>query len=186
MRLVRFAAITAVVLASYAVAQQTSSPPEVSDEHPGKVILSRSTDETSSPAKLPTAPAGAPATNAERQAITFLAYDLDVHLQPREHAMAVRARIQLRNDSGAPLNRLALQISSSLQWTNVRVGDVPATFQQQLVKSDIDHTGALQEAVIPLTRPLAPQQSLAVDVTYEGRAAFSAARLEQIFHRSSG
>ena len=161
-------------------AQQTSSPPEVPAEHPGKVILSRSIDQSDTPAKPPVTPAGAPATDAERQAITFLAYDLDVHLQPREHAMAVRARIQVRNDSGAPLNRLALQISSSLQWTNVRVADVPATFQQQPVKSDIDHTGALQEAVIPLAKPLAPQQSLAVDLTYEGTAAFSAARLEQI------
>jgi hypothetical protein len=180
MRLMQVAAVTAVALASYAGAQQTSPPPEVPDEHPGKVILSRSTDESGTLAKPPSTPAGPPATDAERQAITFLAYDLDVHLQPREHAMAVRARIQIRNDSSAPLNRLALQISSSLQWTHVRVADVPAAFQQQPIKSDIDHTGALQEAVIPLAKPLAPQQSLAVDVTYEGTAAFSAVRLEQI------
>jgi hypothetical protein len=180
MRLVRFAAVMVAVLAFSAEGQQTSSPPEVPAEHPGKVILSRSIDQSGTPAKPPSTPAGAPATDSERLAITFLAYDLDVHLQPREHAMAVRARIQVRNDSGAPLLRLALQISSSLQWTNVRVADVPATFQQQLVKSDIDHTGALQEAVIPLTKPLAPQQSLAIDLTYEGTAAFSAARLEQI------
>ena len=180
MRFVQFAAVAALVLAAYAEGQQTSSPPEEPAEHPGKVILSRSVDQGDTPAKTPTTSAGAPATDAERQAITFLAYDLDVHLQPREHAMAVRARIQVRNDSGAPLNRLALQISSSLQWTNVRVADVPATFQQQPVKSDIDHTGALQEAVIPLAKPLAPQQSLAVDLTYEGTAAFSAVRLKQI------
>ncbi len=54
------------------------------------------------------------------------------------------------------------------------------TFSQQLVNSDIDHTGALREAVIPLAQPLAPQQSLAVDLTYEGTAALSATRLEQI------
>ena len=94
--------------------------------------------------------------------------------------MAVRARILVRNDSGSPLNRLALQISSSLQWTGVRVGDAPATFSQQLVNSDIDHTGALREAVIPLAQPLAPQQTIAVDLTYEGTAALSATRLEQI------
>jgi hypothetical protein len=183
MRFVQLAAVMAVVLASGAQAQQTSSPPEVPVEHPGKVIFSRSLDQNGTPEKPAAPPVGTPATDAERQAITFLAYDLDVHLQPREHAMAVRARIQVRNDSGAPLSRLALQISSSLQWTHVRITDlpaVPASFQQQVVKSDIDHTGALQEAVIPLAKPLAPQQSLAVDVTYEGTAAFSAARLEQI------
>jgi hypothetical protein len=180
MKGVWLAAAAGVVLASFAGAQQTSSPPQVPDEHPGKVILSRSVDESAAPAKPPAAPAGAPGTEAERQAITFLAYDLEVHLRPREHGMAVRARMQVRNDSSAPLNRLALQVSSTLQWTGVRVADVPAAFEQHPVKSDIDHTGALEEAVIPLAKPLAPQQSIGVDVTYEGSAAFSATRLEQI------
>ena len=117
MKYLWFAAVAAV-LASCAGAQQASPPAavpsEVPAEHPGTVILSRSVDKAATPAKPSAAPAGAPATDAERQAITFLTYDLDVHLQPREHAMAVRARILLRNDSGSPLNRLALQISSSL------------------------------------------------------------------------
>ncbi|HXP11375.1 MAG TPA: hypothetical protein VN828_22920, partial [Acidobacteriaceae bacterium] len=139
MRFVQFAAM-AGVLAYGAQAQQTSSPPEVPVEHPGKVIFSRSLDQNGTPEKSAAPPAGTPATDAERQAVTFLAYDLDVHLQPREHAMAVRARLQIRNDSDAPLSRLALQISSSLRWTHVRVGDVPVAFQQQPVKSDIDHT----------------------------------------------
>ncbi len=178
------AAVAAAVLASCAGAQQASSPavvsPEAPAEHLGKVILSRSVEESNTSAKPSTTPSGAPATDDERQAITFLSYDLEVHLRPREHAMAVRARILLRNDSGNPLGRLALQISSSLQWASVRVADVPAAFSQQLVKSDIDHTGALSEAVISMAQPLAPQQSIAVDVTYEGTAALSTTRLEQI------
>src|ERR1700761_4915659 len=149
MKGVWLAAAAGVVLGSSAGAQQTSSPPEVPAEHPGKVILSRSVDESVAPAKPTATPAGAPASDAERQAITFLAYDLDVHLRPREHGMAVRARMQVRNDSPAPLNRLALQISSSLLWTGVRVADVPAAFQHHPVKSDIDQTGALEEAVLP-------------------------------------
>jgi len=144
------------------------------------VIFSRSTEDSNAPAKSATAPPQAPATDAERQALTFLSYDLDVHLQPREHAMAVRAHIVLRNDSESPLNRLALQISSSLQWTGVRIADAPATFSQAQINSDIDHTGALREAVIPLAQPLAPQRNIAVDLTYEGTAALSATRLEQI------
>jgi hypothetical protein len=144
------------------------------------VIFSRSTDDSNAPAKSASAPPQAPATDAERQALTFLSYDLDVHLQPREHAMAVRAHIVLRNDSESPLNRLALQISSSLQWTGVRIADAPATFSQAQINSDIDHTGALREAVIPLAQPLAPQQDITVDLTYEGTAALSATRLEQI------
>jgi hypothetical protein len=49
-----------------------------------------------------------------------------------------------------------------------------------VVNSDIDHSGALREAVIPLARPLGPQESLSLDLTYEGTAALSANRLEQI------
>ena len=83
MRFVQFAAVMAGVLASCAQAQQTSSPPEVPVEHPGKVIFSRSLDQNGTPEKPATPPAGTPATDAERQAITFLAYDLDVHFGAR-------------------------------------------------------------------------------------------------------
>jgi hypothetical protein len=194
MRFLRLAVVVVgvgVILAACTEAQEASSPPsppaEAPAEHPGTVILSRSADDpgssSSGPAKTPTAPAAKTsdtASDAERQAITFLSYDLDIRLQPREHAMAVRARIVLRNDSGNPLHRLPLQISSTLQWTRVRIADAPATFSQQLVNSDIDHTGVLREALVPLAQPLAPQQTIAVDVTYEGTAALSATRLEQI------
>jgi hypothetical protein len=188
MRRWRFAVVV-LVLASCAAAQEASAPagppPEAPQEHPGKVILSRSIEDSGNApaAAAPSAAAkasDATPSNAERQAITFLSYDLDVRLQPREHAMAVRAQVVLRNDSTGALKRLPLQISSSLQWTLVRVGGAPVAFTQQLVASDIDHTGALREAVIPLAQPLAPQQTLAVDLTYEGTAALSAARLEQI------
>jgi hypothetical protein len=189
MRFLRLALVVVgigVIATSCAGAQEASSPPavpsQVPAEHPGTVILSRSDDDSAStPAPAP--PAAKPAesaSDAERQAITFLSYDLDVHLRPTEHAMAVRARVLLRNDSGSPLHRLPLQISSTLQWTSVRIADAPATFSQQLVNSDIDHTGALREAVIPLAQPLAPQQTIAVDLTYEGTAALSSTRLEQI------
>jgi hypothetical protein len=187
MKFLRFAAI-AVVLTLGARAQQASPPavvvPDENAQHPGTVIFSRSVDDSgnspaaASPAKASTEPTAA--TDAERQAITFLSYDLDVHLRPGEHAMAVRARVVVRNDSGDPLLRLPMQISSTLQWTNVRVADTAAPFTQKLVDSDIDHTGALREAVITLAKPLAPQQSITVDLTYEGTAALSAARLERI------
>ncbi len=190
MRFLRLAVVVCGVgltLASYAGAQEASSPPAVSpqapQEHPGTVILSRSVEDDGSTTASGATPAAKPAeapTDAERQAITFLSYDLEVHLRPGEHAMAVRARCLLRNDSSSPLQRLPLQISSTLQWTSVRIADAPATFSQQLVDSDIDHTGALREAVIPLAQPLAPKQTIAVDLTYEGTADLSATRLEQI------
>jgi hypothetical protein len=187
MSFLRFAVVV-VVLASCAGAQEASSPPvvpsQIPAEHPSTVILSRSVDDSGStpsgvPATLTAKPAEA-ATDAERQAISFLSYDLEVHLRPTEHAMAVRARVSLRNDSASPLQRLPLQISSTLHWTSVRIADAPVTFSQHLVNSDIDHTGALREAVIHLAQPLGPQQIIAVDLTYEGTAALSSTRLEQI------
>jgi hypothetical protein len=179
MRYLWFAAVAAG-LVTCAGAQQAPPPSDVPAEHPGKVIFSRSVEDGEAPAKAAAPTAEVSATDKERQAITFLTYDLDVHLQPREHEMAVRARVLVRNDSGVPVSRLALQISSSLRWTGVHVGGAPVDFSQQVVNSDIDHTGALREAVIPLARPLDPQQSLSVDLTYEGTAALSANRLEQI------
>ncbi len=184
----RFCLAVVVWLAvTSAGAQQVPAAAAPSAEAPpaGKVILSRSAEDSAPAASAaPPPPAsgggGEGATNAERQAITFLAYDLDVHLRPRENAMAVRARMQVRNDSSAALHRVPLQISSTLRWTSVRVGDAAATFTEKRVDSDVDHTGVLREAVIALAQPLAPGQSLSIDVTYEGTAALSAARLEQI------
>jgi hypothetical protein len=124
---------------------------------------------------------GGPVTDLERrQPITFLSYDLDVHLQPEQEEIAVRARMVLRNDGDQALRRLPLQISASLSWTSIRVGDSPAAFVQQPVRSDVDHTGALHEAVISLPQPLAPRRSVVVDATYEGHIGLSTVRLEQI------
>ena len=145
-----------------------------------KVILSRSIDDPTPPPAAAPLTATVAVTDAERTAITVLAYDLDVHLQPREHAMAVRARMQIRNDGSTPLSRLALQISSTLQWASARAGDEPANFSQHLLDSDIDHSGAVREAVVSLAQPLAPQQSITVDLTYQGTATLSTERLGKI------
>jgi aminopeptidase N len=145
------------------------------------VILQRSVEDAppaAAPAKA--AESKATASDEERKAISFLSYDLDVHLQPRENAMAVRAQMELRNDGAAPLSRLPLQISSTLEWTSARIGGKAAKFTQRLLDSDIDHTGAVREAVIELAEPLASQQTLTVDLTYEGTVAQSTSRLEKI------
>jgi hypothetical protein len=175
-------------------AQQPSPP---SSSQAPRVIFSRSQDSAAESQSVPEKPSaaestvskparplpipGGPVTDVERQQpITFLSYDLEVHLQPTQEAIAVRARMVLRNDSDQPLHRLPLQISASLEWTSIRVGDKPAAFVQQPVKSDVDHTGAVHEAVIALPQPLAPKQSVVLDVMYEGRLGLSTVRLEAI------
>jgi hypothetical protein len=163
----------ALLVVACAQAQEAPAPSS-------KVILSRSVDDPAAPPAPTVKASEAAATDAERAAITFLAYDFDVHLQPRENAMAVRARVEVRNDGSTPLSRLPLQISSTLQWISARVGDAPARFSQHLLDSDIDHSGAVREAVISLAQPVAPQQSVTLDLTYEGTAALSTERLEKI------
>ena len=148
----------------------------------GKVIFSRSTDENgetttqAGPARL-NWQAAPIATDAERQAVTFLAFDMDVHLHTAEQQIAVRALVTVRNDGKSPLARIPLQISSSLNWERIRVLGRDVVFPVATLNSDADHTGQLHEAAVPLATPLGPGQSIQLDVTYSGAIAQSAQRL---------
>jgi hypothetical protein len=151
-----------------------------------QVILSRSIDEdgqtTTQSSQTPTKPAiqiaaEPSAEDAERQAVTFTALDLDVRLRTAEQHIAVRALVTVRNDGKTPLARIPLQISSSLDWERIRVNGRDAAFSVATLNSDADHTGQLHEAAIPLAQPLAPGASLPLDVTYSGVIAPSAQRL---------
>ncbi len=181
-----------------AAAQTTTAPFPIQQQTPpapspakGKVIFSRSTDEngntTSQPAPAQVAPQPQPgpaltAADAERQAVTYTAFDLDVHLRPADHNIAVRAVLTVRNSGSAPLAHLPLQLSSSLSWEQIRIAGPDSNFhdtafQQSTVNSDVDHTGQLHEAVIPLPTPLAPGATLQVDATYSGVIEPNAHRL---------
>jgi hypothetical protein len=170
-------------------AQRQPSPPD--QPHKGTVIFSRSTDEngqittqrpedsTSAVSQSQPVPSQAVA-DMERQAVTFTALDLDVHLTPASQQIAVRAQLTVHNDGKSPLTRVPLQISSSLKWERVRVEGKDAAFQVAKLNSDADHTGRLNEAAIPLASPLAPGQSVQLDATYSGQIALSAQRLTSI------
>jgi hypothetical protein len=146
------------------------------------VIFSRSIDangETTTQAG-PAGPqivAAPTAQDPERQAVTFTGFDLDVHLRVEVHQIAVRALLTVRNDSKAPLTRVPLQVSSSLSWDRIRVRGKDVAFQVATLNSDADHTGQLHEAAVPLDQPLAPGESLQLDVSYSGAVAASAQRL---------
>jgi hypothetical protein len=156
----------------------------------GKVIFSRSIDEngeikSDSPAAAQTttapnalsAPPQVAAEDAERQAVTFTDFDMDVHLRSAEQHIAVRALVTVRNDGKAPLARIPLQLSSSLNWERIRVNSRDVTFPVATLNSDADHTGQLHEAAVSIAQPLAPGSSLQLDVTYSGVIAPSAQRL---------
>lgn len=128
----------------------------------------------------PAPPTPAPPTEEERQKITFLSYSLDVHLRPKEHAIAVRARMVLRNDGSQPVRDLPLQLSSGLSWISIQAAGRPLAFRERLVDSDADHTGMLNEAEVKLPQPLGAKQTLALDVQYQGTITLTSQRLQQI------
>jgi len=160
-------------------AQQTPPPANPN----AKVIFSRSDEDEAveKPAKAGNAPATtAKVMDAERAAITFTAYDLDVRLAPKQHSLAVRARVEVRNDSDQPLKQLPLQLSSSLNFEDVSAEGKRLAFSQQTITSDVDHTGRLHEAVVALPSPLASKGTLKLDIFYSGVVELNATRLLQI------
>jgi len=120
------------------------------------------------------------AFSLDREAFTFTNYDLNVRIEPDQQRLAVRGQITLRNDSQTPLKIAVLQISSSLDWRSIRAGDKALQYVAQPYASDIDHTGALSEAVVTLPQPVAPKATIDLEIAYEGVVTLDATRLTRI------
>jgi hypothetical protein len=165
-----------------ASAQQQSAPanPGASQNPNATVLFSRSDDQTSAQPALPAQNVTEKVTDAERAAITFIFYDLDIHLGLRDHTLSARAQIQLRNDGAQPLSVIPLQLSGSLKFEGVSLDGKRLTFAQQTLNSDTDHTGQLHEADIQLHAPLAPKSELGLEVIYSGTIDQDAKRLVQL------
>ncbi len=116
----------------------------------------------------------------DRNAFTFTHYNLDVRVEPEQQRLAVRGRVTLRNDSAAPQKNTVLQISSSLDWRSIRVDGKPVQFVSQPYTSDIDHTGALSEAIVTLPTTVPPKGTVDIDVGYEGVIPLDTTRLKRI------
>jgi hypothetical protein len=201
------AALVVFCLATLPCAAQTTPPApqplptQPNQPHQGKVLFSRSTDESgetttqTSPAVVPpqvpqtenlTGATMSMRANSEQLAapqvpqVVFTAFDLDVHLLPADQQIAVRALVTLRNDGKTPLTSIPLQISSSLNWEAIRIDTHNIAFQVAAINSDADHTGQLHEAIVPLDAPLPPGATLQLDITYSGPITLSAQRLQSI------
>jgi hypothetical protein len=121
-----------------------------------------------------------PATALNREAFTITRYDLEVRLEPEQQRLGARGKITLRNDSGQLQRMVALQISSSLNWRSIRVDAKPVQYVSQPYISDIDHTGALSEAIVTLPAEIKPKDSVEVEIGYEGVIPLDATRLTRI------
>lgn len=120
------------------------------------------------------------AFSLDREAFTFTSYDLNVRVEPEQQRLATRGKIILRNDASTPQKIAALQISSSLDWRAVKVGDRSLQFVSQTYTSDIDHTGALSEAIVTLPDAVAPKGTIELEIAYEGVITLDATRLTRL------
>lgn len=116
----------------------------------------------------------------DREAFSITNYDLNLQIDPAQHRLGVRGKITLRNDSALPQKVAVLQISSSLDWRAIKVDGKPVQYLTQPFASDIDHTGALSEAIITLPQPVAPHSTVELEIGYEGVIALDATRLTRI------
>jgi hypothetical protein len=116
----------------------------------------------------------------DREAFTFTNYDLTVRVEPEQQRLGVRGKIALRNDSDIAQRSLSLQISSSLNWISIQLQNKPVEFISQIYTSDIDHTGALSEAIVLLPQAVAPKQTIELEIGYEGVISQDATRLTRI------
>jgi hypothetical protein len=116
----------------------------------------------------------------DREAFTFTRYDLEVRVAPARQWLEAKGRITLRNDSAEPQRVATLQISSSLDWVSIQVGGQPVQFLTQSYTSDVDHTGSLSEALVTLPQPLAPGQTVELEIAYAGVIPADSTRLRRI------
>jgi hypothetical protein len=121
-----------------------------------------------------------PAKALDRNAFVFTGYDLQVRLDPHQHGLSVDGTVEVFNRSQTPQQEVALQISSSLRWVAVTAGGAEVEWLEQSYTSDIDHTGLLNEAIVKLDKPLAPGESLGLNVRYSGTVRKETTRLERI------
>lgn len=121
-----------------------------------------------------------PAKALDRNAFVFTRYDLQVSLDPRQHGLSVDGTVEVQNRSQTPQREVALQISSAMSWVSITAGGVPVEWLEQSYTSDIDHTGALSEAIVKLDQPLARGESLRLKVRYSGTVRKETTRLERI------
>ncbi|HSS99276.1 MAG TPA: hypothetical protein VLK33_19710, partial [Terriglobales bacterium] len=101
-------------------------------------------------------------------------------LEPEQQRIGVRGTITLRNDSDAPQQNVALQISSSLTWRSIQLGHEPLTFVSQPYTSDIDHTGNMSEALVTLPNAVPAKGVIQFTIGYEGVIRADASRLTRI------
>jgi hypothetical protein len=116
----------------------------------------------------------------DRNAFTFTKYELSIQIEPAQQRLGARGTVVLRNDSGIAQKNAVLQVSSSLDWRSIKVNGEPVQFVSQVYASDIDHTGALSEAVVTFSHEVLPKATVELTLGYEGVVPLDTTRLTRI------
>ena len=120
-----------------------------------------------------------PVSALYREAFSTTRYDLNATVEPEQQRLAVRGTITLRNESDPPQKNISLQISSSLSWLSIKVNGKPLEFLSQAYTSDIDHSGALSEAIVTV-QPISSGKTIDLEVAYEGTISPDTTRLTKV------
>jgi hypothetical protein len=116
----------------------------------------------------------------DRDAFTFLNWNLELRIETKTESLFVRGKITMRNDSTQPQRQLALQVSSSLKWASIKQGDDSLAFTASQLRSDLDHSGNVQEAIVSLPSAVGPGASIELEVGYSGTVSLDTTRLAQL------
>lgn len=116
----------------------------------------------------------------DRNAFTFLNWDLNIRIETASESLSARGKIRVRNDSDQPQRQLPLQLSSSLKWASIKLNGSAVPFTTSKLRSDLDHSGNVEEAAVGLPTPIAPGESLEIEVGYSGTVSLDTTRLAQL------
>lgn len=178
MKFVCLAALAVLGASSLGLAQQSEKPAEAPGPK-GQILFSGPPPQMQAKSAPGTTVAN-PVTDAVRRSLAITAWDLDLHLTPRDQSIEAHARVTLRNAGTIPLSELPLQLSSTLHFETIGLNGRRLTFRAFPLASDTDHTARLTEAMIALPEPLAAGASLTLDVDYGGSIPLSSGRLTAI------
>jgi hypothetical protein len=120
---------------------------------------------------------GVAAHAIDRSAFTFTEYNFKISIAPEQSTLDVSGSVTIRNDSKEPQTSASLQISSTLEWRGITIKSEPVAWLAQTYTSDIDHTGALSEAIVKFDEPIAPGQR--VEARYHYYAGGDPARRDE-------
>ena len=104
----------------------------------------------------------------DREAFTFTNYDLDCPRRARPTALGARGKSLCETIRRRRRRSRCCRFRLRSSWRSIKAGGKQLQFVSQPYTSDIDHTGALSEAIVTLPEAVAPKGTVDLEIAYEG------------------